>query len=180
MLIRDQIGVEFLHGVLGSSELINKNLTPVRIVKRSDSYEYAGIYNQEDDGPIRALAKGFVSEQPETSRNLILRTENTLTGGYHHGQYIDDNDLMTSDFEEDELEVSDDVEDTIRSNEENGELNEALNESRQTIDTYKTAPDNVNDYMDMIEADLKELDFKNEFKKKLSDNDDKSKTTQKE
>lgn len=214
MFIRDQIGVEFFQGVLGSAEMINKNFTPVRIVKRSDSYEYAGVINTTSsrrnggvggtarqggtptaaaaatsaaEGPIRSMPSGFVSEQPNTSRNLMRAL--TPLELYDDLDLLDDQDdevitsdadsnanmkrggLMTSDNDDDYEHDEDDNDKTWSigsGSASRGILNNAvlLDNSGsgcstiRTADSYRTASDNINnDYMEVIDDELRQLDL---------------------
>lgn len=171
MLLRDEIGVQFFHNVLGSSEMINNKFTPVRIIKRSDSVEYEGLINRGNaaplnnpnrrvvDGPIQPMTSGFIREQPVTSRNLMQSPPSPI------------DDLMTDDYENfddeitlDEKNASGDSSSSVLSDlnraglidEDEDEEEDA--KSCRTLETYRTASDNVNsEYMAMIEDDLREL-----------------------
>lgn len=192
MFIRDEIGVEFFHDVLGSAEMINKNFTPVRIVKRSDSYEYAGVINTmgrrgsgggglmaarsnngtptaaavpTEEGPIRSMARGFVSEQPNTSRNLMNAPSPV-------DLFTDDLDLMTSDFELDDEDVIDktwsvncnnnmiDLNNAVLDNSGDSGKTTTTTTSSRTAETYRTASDNINnnEYMEVVDDELRQLD----------------------
>jgi hypothetical protein len=167
MLLRDEIGVQFFHNVLGSSEMINNKFTPVRIIKRSDSVEYEGVINRGNaplnnrrvvDGPIQPMTSGFIREQPVTSRNLMQSPPSPI------------DDLMTDDYENfddeitlDEKNGSGDSSSSVLSDlNRAGLIDEDEDEedatSCRTLETYRTASDNVNgEYMAMIEDDLREL-----------------------
>lgn len=123
------------------------------------------------DGPIRPMAGGFVSEQPTRSRNVMQSPtyEDLLMTSDQN--YDDDDDEISDDYDEENKEmekkstsssswsslISRDT--TVVNN--NNDLNKAvLNlsaETTHTIETYRTASDNVNNYMDMIEEDLRQL-----------------------
>lgn len=194
MYIRDEIGVQFFRDVLGSAEMINKTFTPVRIVKRSDSYEYAGVLsgggshqrqaraapNNVDDGPIQAMSGGFVHHDEQPPHLDTQQPNNPLLLPSHLHFDDDDEFIVTSDYDAIESTNSPPLFDDDEEEEEEDELNRAaviepLNESGEsttrTVETYRTASDQLaNEYMHIVDDELRQLN--------LLETDQKKETTQ--